>query len=137
MGVSRIGVSIDEDLLERFDEVREERGYSSRSEALRDAIRDFIVGHRWDVDEEAEVVGVVTLIYDHSRPGLEARLTEMQHEFPGRVDGSFHVHLARERCLEVVLFRGKPPHVRDVVDRLSSTKGVKQVELVTTSEGEI
>jgi len=137
MGVSRIGVSIDEDLLESFDQVREERGYSSRSEALRDAIRDFIVGHQWDVDEETDVVGVVTLIYDHSKPGLEARLTDMQHDFPGRVDGSFHVHLASERCLEVMLLRGKPGHVRDVVNMLSSTKGVKQVELVTTSAEEV
>lgn len=135
MGVKRIGVSIPEELLDRFDDVVERRGYDSRSEALRDAVRDFIVEREWE-DEGAELIGVVTLVYDHSRRGLESRLTEAQHEFPGGVDGSFHVHLSSDRCLEVTMLRGRPGEIRDLADDLSSMKGVKQVRLVTASPEE-
>lgn len=135
MGLKRIGVSIPEELLERFDESVEDRGYDSRSEALRDAVRDFIVEQEW-AEEGVELIGIITLTYDHSRKGLEARLTEIQHEFPGDVSGSFHVHLSSHRCLEVMMLRGTSAQIKEAVDVLSSTKGVKQVKLVTTSAEE-
>lgn len=133
MGVTRIGVSIPEDLLNSFDETVAERGYSSRSEALRDAIRDFITKHAWEGGEGAEVMGVVALTYEHSSKGLEARLTDLQHEFPGNVQGSFHVHLTRDRCIEVMVLRGSGDDIGELVDTLSPIRGVKQVELLTAS----
>lgn len=136
MGLRRIGVSIPDDLLEKFDEVVGERGYSSRSEALRDAVRSFIVEHAW-TEEEGELIGVITTIYDHGKRGLEAHLTDVQHDFPGEVEGSFHVHLTGELCLEVILLRGSAEDVGRMADELSSTKGVKQVDLVTTSAEQI
>lgn len=132
MGVKRIGVSIPEELLDRFDDVVEKRGYDSRSEALRDAVRDFIVEHEWQ-EGEGDLIGVVTLVYDHDRPGLESRMTDVQHGFSGRVDGTFHVHLSSDRCLEVMLLRGPAAEIGDLADTLSAMKGVKHLKLVTTT----
>lgn len=131
----RIGVSLPEKLLTRFDDIISQRGYSSRSEGIRDAIRNYIVHYEWMSDVQGERVGVISLVYSHSQRGLMDTLTEIQHEFGGIIQSSLHVHLDHENCLEVVILRGEGIEVRRAAERMMSLKGVKHVKLTTTSLG--
>jgi CopG family nickel-responsive transcriptional regulator len=131
----RIGVSLPEKLLNRFDEIILKRGYSSRSEGIRDAIRNYIVHYEWMSDVQGERVGVITLVYSHSQRGLVDNLTEIQHEFGEIIQSSLHIHLDPDNCLEVVVLRGEGQVVRKAAERMMSLKGVKHVKLTTTSLG--
>jgi|SRR5664280_288839 CopG family transcriptional regulator, nickel-responsive regulator len=131
----RIGVSLPEKLLSRFDEIILKRGYSSRSEGIRDAIRNYIVHYEWMSDVQGERVGVITLVYAHSQRGLVDNLTEIQHESGSIIQSSLHVHLDHENCLEVIVLRGEGQDVRKAAEKMMSLKGVKHVKLSTTSLG--
>ena len=131
----RIGVSLPENLLNRFDEIILNRGYSSRSEGIRDAIRSYIVNYEWMSDVDGNRVGVITIVYDHSQRGLEDSLTHIQHEFGSIIQSSLHVHLDRDICLMVVVLNGDGQDVRKAAERMMTLKGVKHVKLTTTSLG--
>jgi CopG family transcriptional regulator, nickel-responsive regulator len=131
----RVGISLPESLLNKFDEIILQRGYSSRSEGVRDAIRSYIVNFEWMSDVHGERVGVITIVYSHSQRGLENNLTEIQHDFGGLIQSSLHVHLDHDNCLEVVVLRGEGQDVRKAAERMMSLKGVKHVKLTTTSLG--
>lgn len=131
----RVGISLPENLLNKFDEIILQRGYSSRSEGVRDAIRSYIVNFEWMSDVQGERVGVITIVYSHSQRGLEDNLTEIQHDFGALIQSSLHVHLDHDNCLEVVVLRGEGQEVRKAAERMMSLKGVKHVKLTTTSLG--
>ncbi|MGB4653647.1 MAG: nickel-responsive transcriptional regulator NikR [Methanothrix sp.] len=131
----RIGISLPENLLGKFDEIIQNRGYSSRSEGVRDAIRNYIVNFEWMSDMEGERVGVITIVYDHSHRGLEDALTEIQHDFGSIIQSSLHIHLDQDMCLEVVVLRGEGLEVRRAAEKMMALKGVKHVKLTTTSLG--
>jgi len=131
----RIGVSLPEKLLSRFDEIILQRGYSSRSEGIRDAIRNYIVHYEWMSDVQGERVGVITLVYSHSQRGLVDNLTDIQHEFGSIIQSSLHVHLDLDNCLEVIILRGEGQDVKKATEKMMSLKGVKHVKLTTTSMG--
>ncbi|MGA2456961.1 MAG: nickel-responsive transcriptional regulator NikR [Terriglobales bacterium] len=130
--LSRIGVSIDSELLQRFDSFIADKGYDNRSEAFRDLIRDRLVGSAV-IPSNALVVGTVTLIYDHHTRLLPEKLTDLQHEYHAIVISTLHAHLDHENCLEVVVLRGKSRDVQKLADRLISTKGVQHGRLVMSS----
>lgn len=132
--LSRIGVAIDSDLLEKFDELIAHRGYSNRSEAFRDLIRGELVEEAW-AKPDSPVVGTVTLVYDHHVRLLNEKLTEMQHKHYDHILSSLHVHLDHDNCLEVLVVRGKASEVRAIADHLISTKGVKHGRLTVTTPG--
>jgi len=110
------------------------RGYTNRSEALRDLIRDELVAEEWRAGEE-EAVAVVSLVYDHDQLDLPGRLTDAQHDHHGLVNSSLHVHLDRRSCLEVLVLRGQAKRIRALGDRLVSTRGVKHGKLILTTSG--
>jgi len=128
--LSRIGVSIDSSLLHRFDSYIAGKGYENRSEAFRDLIRDRLVE---SAVVAGNVVGTVTLIYDHHTRLLPEKLTDLQHEYHDVVISTLHAHLDHENCLEVVVLRGKSRDVQKLADRLISTKGVQHGRLVMSS----
>jgi CopG family nickel-responsive transcriptional regulator len=130
--LSRIGVSLDTDLLHRFDSFITDQGYDNRSEAFRDLIRDRLVGSAV-VARSALVVGTVTLIYDHHTRLLPEKLTDLQHANHTIVISTLHAHLDHESCLEVVVLRGKSRDVQKLADQLISTKGVQHGRLVMSS----
>jgi len=132
--VIRFGVSMDDRLLQRFDELIERKGYVNRSEAVRDLIRNVLVEDQWTRGEE-EIVGTVTIVYDHHTRDLGDKLTEQQHSHHGSIISSLHVHLDAHHCLEVVVVRGKAAEVRRLADELIGTKGVKHGKLVTSTTG--
>jgi CopG family nickel-responsive transcriptional regulator len=129
--LSRIGVAIDSDLLDRFDEHIAKRGYTNRSEAFRDMIREDLVEHASE-SPEARVIGTVTLVYDHHVRMLSDRLTDLQHDAHHIILSTLHVHLDHDNCLEVIVVKGKSGEVRRVADALISTKGVKLGRLTIT-----
>jgi CopG family nickel-responsive transcriptional regulator len=127
----RFGVSMPASLLEHFDRIITVKGYTNRSEAIRDMVRDMIVETHWM--EGKQVVGVITLVYDHHRKGVMERLTRIQHSHHSAIASSTHIHLDHENCLEVIVVRGKPPEVKELADNMTALKGVKHGNLVVTS----
>jgi len=130
--LSRIGVSIESDLLDRFDKFLANKGYDNRSEGFRDLIRDRLVGTAV-VAPKAPVVGTVTLIYEHHTRLLPEKLADLQHEHHQVVISTLHAHLDHDTCLEVVVLRGKSREVQQLADKLISTKGVRHGRLVMSS----
>jgi len=133
-GLSRIGVAIDSGLLDKFDRLIGQRGYTNRSEAFRDLIRDELVEQTWE-SPDSQVVGTVTLVYDHHVRLLNEKLTSIQHDHHHAILSTLHVHLDHDNCLEVLVVRGRSAEVRKVADTLISTKGVKHGRLTITTSG--
>ncbi len=132
--LSRIGVAIDSALLKQFDELIGRRGYTNRSEAFRDLIRDQLIETAAELPDTV-VVGTVTLVYDHHVRMLSERLTEMQHQAFHNVLSTLHVHLDHDHCLEVLVLKGRASAVRKMAEALISTKGVKHGRLTITTSG--
>jgi len=129
----RTGISLERDLLARFDRVISKKGYKNRSEAIRDLVRDYAVAE--DVEEDRPVVGTLTMVYDHHRPKLSERLIEVQHHAHSKVLAATHVHLDHYNCLEVVIMKGRSSEVRHIADQILSLRGVKHGKLVLTTQG--
>src|ERR1700749_4317209 len=132
--LARIGVAIDSLLLKRFDHLIGQRGYTNRSEAFRDLIRDELVRKSWE-PPDADVVGTVTLVYNHHVHMLNEKLTGMQHDHHRNILSTMHVHLDHDNCLEVIVVKGKAQNVQRIADGLISTKGVKHGHLTITTTG--
>ena len=133
--VVRFGISIDERLLEKFDHHIDGKGYKNRSEAVRDLIRGALVEEQWDNDDQGELVGTVSLVYNHHTRELSDKLTEHQHSHHRNIVSALHVHLDAHHCLEVVVITGKAKDIRRLADELIGTKGVKHGRLMTTTAG--
>ena len=129
--LSRIGVAVDSDLLKRFDDFISRLGYSNRSEAFRDLIRDRLVAEQ-TASSSATVVGTVTLIYNHHAHGVTEKLTELQHAHHELVVSTSHAHLDHDSCLEVLIVHGKSGQVEQFAGRLIGLKGVQHGRLVMT-----
>jgi CopG family nickel-responsive transcriptional regulator len=129
--LSRIGISLPTNLLEKFDEIINQRGYSSRSEGIRDAIRTYNMYYKWMSDVKGEREGVITMVYDHDQRGLLVTLTDIQHEFHAIIKASLHSHVTHDLCLEVILVHGDGEVIKTFVERLMSQKGVESVKLTT------
>ncbi len=135
MALIRFGVSIDEDLLERFDREVVLRGYANRSEAIRDLIRNQLVESDWSGEDE-EVAGTITLVYKHHVRGLNDLLLDLQHRYHDLILSVMHVHLSHDRCLEVLVIKGRAAEAREVAARLLGVKGVIHGKLTATSAGD-
>jgi CopG family nickel-responsive transcriptional regulator len=129
--LSRIGIALDSNLLKRFDRSIARRGYTNRSEAFRDLIRDRLVIER-TTTPNAIVVGTVTLIYDHHAHGVTEKLTEIQHANHDLVVSTSHAHLDHDSCLEVLIVHGTSDRVERFADRIIGLKGVQHGRLVMT-----
>jgi CopG family transcriptional regulator, nickel-responsive regulator len=130
--LSRFGVSLEDDLLQAFDRSIGGQGYQNRSEAIRDLIRDHLIQKKIGQGDE-EVVGVITLLYDHRTHHLSDVLADMQHKASVSVNASLHIHLDAHNCLEVVVVRGAANKVHAVAGQLIATKGVQNGRLITTT----
>lgn len=133
--LARIGVAIDGDLLAKFDRLIESRGYTNRSEAFRDLIRNELI-QEVQATSDAEMFGTVTLVYDHHVRMLTDKLTELQHKHHSAIISSLHVHLDHDNCLEVILVKGNASKVKDLANSLIATKGVKHGRFTATTPHE-
>ncbi len=128
MAVERIGVSLEGPLLTDFDRLVKEKGYPSRSEALRDLIRQGLVRQRWEAG--GRVVGTITIVYRHDVGMVTHRILHRQHDFLGSIRATAHTHLNEETCLEVLIVEGDAGQIADLADRLRTVKGVLFAETV-------
>ncbi len=131
--LKRFSVSLEENLLTIFDSYIAERQYNNRSEAVRDLIRKTFVQKEWQAGKE--VMGVVSLVYDHHQHKLQEKVTEVQHDYHDHIVSTTHVHMDHDNCLEVIIVKGKASEVRDLADRLISLKGVRDGNLAMSSTG--
>lgn len=132
-GVTRFTVSIEADLFDQFSLMSGRRGWGNRSEAIRMAIRDALVREEWEGDEE--IVGTITLVYDHHQRELNERLTRIQHDHHQAVIALTHVHLDHDNCLEMIAVRGTASQVQRIANELMGTRGVKHGKLTATTTG--
>ena len=131
MAVERVGVSFEPGLLERFDELIRNKGYTNRSEAIRDLVRESII--KSDVSHgDSRVIGTLTLIYDHDEGDVTNRLLHVQHHHHADILSTTPIHINERACLEVLVVRGKSKDVKKLSDNLRAIKGVKHGELVIT-----
>jgi CopG family nickel-responsive transcriptional regulator len=130
--LTRVSISLETALLKAFDRSITAQGYSTRSEAIRDLIRDRLIREEAE-HREGEQVAVVTLVYDHHARELAARLIDKQHHHHELVVSSLHVHLGERHCLEVSVLRGPVRDVRHLAEELLATKGVLHGEITYTS----
>jgi len=128
----RFGVSMESELLERFDQLIARKGYETRSEAIRDMARNALAEDTL-ADDRAEAVATISLVYNHHVRDLTARLTEIQHHALDLITSALHVHLDEGNCLEVLVVRGPFGRVRELAEQLISVKGVRNGKFVTTT----
>lgn len=131
--LKRFSVSLDEQLLDKFDEFIQPKGYTNRSEAIRDLIRKVLINEEWEQD--SEVVGVVTLVYNHHQAQLQEKITEVQHDYHHQITSTTHVHMDHDNCLEVTIAKGRASVVKELADKLTTLRGVKDGSLTMSSTG--
>ncbi|MGZ3593660.1 MAG: nickel-responsive transcriptional regulator NikR [Syntrophales bacterium] len=131
--IIRFGVSLDEALLHNFDSLIKRRKYTNRSEAIRDLIRQELL--KKDLEEDREVAGAITFIYDHHQRDLLNKIIDVQHDHQYIIQSSQHIHLDHHNCLEIVAVKGNSGKVKKLADTLKALKGVKHGSLSVSGTG--
>lgn len=129
----RFGISLEKELLRQFDTQIKNKKYTNRSEAIRDLIREDLVKEEWQ--ENKEVTGAVTLVYNHHKRELVNHLTDIQHDYHDNILSTQHLHLDEDNCLEIIAIRGKAKQIKELYGRLKSAKGVKHAGIAEASTG--
>ena len=132
--MQRFSVSLEQGLLDSFDEYIEKRSYSNRSEAIRDLIRKGLIEEEWQ--ENQNVMGVINVVYDHHQPKLQEKVTTTQHHTNCQIVSATHVHMDHRNCLEVIIVRDTAKSVEKLYQSLSAIKGVKDCKMIMTSTGD-
>ncbi len=131
--LSRFGVSVEDELLQSYDQLIAGQGYANRSEALRDLMRDALVKSKIEeLAETGEILGSLTLVYDHHANDLTEKMNNLQHDFHNLIVSVLHVHISHDDCMEVIVLRGQAREIRALADALLSLKGVKHGRLFVT-----
>jgi len=128
----RFGVSIDQDLLENYDRLIAERGYATRSEALRDLIREALIQQKIEMQTGIQALGSLTLVYDHHARNLTQEMGEIQHRFHDNILSVMHLHVSHDDCLEIIALRGIVLEIIELSNSLLSLKGIKNGKLFLT-----
>jgi CopG family transcriptional regulator, nickel-responsive regulator len=127
--ITRFSVSLEDDLLEEFDRYCTGQRFATRSDAIRQLLREWLTRRAWE-GKSRDAVGTLTLVYDHHRPQLRDRLVKVQHEHHDLVISTLHAHLTHELCLEVIVLRGPSNELQQVASELKGLKGIFKGELV-------
>jgi len=128
----RFTVSLEADLLEEFDSYCKGNHFATRSEAIRQLLREALTEHAWEAGGR-EAAATLTLVYDHHRTQLSDRLLDIQHKHTDVIIASTHVHLDHNHCLEVIFLRGRPKALRDIAAQLQGLKGIRKGQLVVAN----
>ena len=134
MKLVRFGVSIEEDLLARFDKLLKNQKYNNRSEALRDMIRSALVKEEWS--QEENIAGGIAYVYDHHQRQLVNKLMDVQHSYHDLIVSSQHVHLDHNHCIEIVMVRGSAKKVISLFYEMKSIKGIKHIDIIKSTIGD-
>lgn len=128
----RFGVSIDRDLLENYDDLIGERGYATRSEALRDLIREALIQQKIEMQTKTRALGSLTLVYDHHARNLVQEMGEIQHDYHENILSVMHLHVNHDDCMEIIALCGVVSKIVELANRLLSLKGIKNGKLFLT-----
>ncbi len=131
--IVRVGVTFPPDLLKDFDEIIGKMGYDSRSKAIQDAVRLYVSERKWLQEETANQTGVILMVYDHEKRGIDSDLTDSQHHHQDIISSSMHIHLGEHDCLEVIAVKGKGSEIRHLSDELATRRGVKILKSMIVS----
>ncbi len=131
MEITRLGVSLPKNLLEQFDKTITSRGYASRSDAIRDAIRNYLLEYEWLEKEGGDIVGVINVMYNHHHKGTSDAIVSLQHDYGDVIVSTMHIHLNEDNCLEMVIVKGEMEGIKRLVDKITTTKGIDNVKLIT------
>ena len=131
--IVRFGVSLENELLKKFDIYIKKEKYTNRSEAIRDLIREELIHLQWQKGET--VVGVISLVYDHHLREVVNKIIDIQHDFPNMIKASQHVHMDHHNCLEVIIAEGKPGEIKKLSSKLKALRGVKHCVFTPTTTG--
>ncbi len=131
--LKRFSISLEKTLLETFDRFISEHQYDNRSEAIRDLIRKSLVKKEWQADKQ--VMGLISLVYDHHQPNLQEKITEAQHDFHHHIISSTHVHMDHDNCMEVIIVKGKAGEVQKLANSLIALRGIRDGNLTMSSTG--
>jgi CopG family nickel-responsive transcriptional regulator len=129
--IVRFGVSIEPDLLQKFDKMIKKEGYTNRSEAIRDLVRKNLITGK-SKDPDARSIGTLTMIYDHHIGNLTNKLLSLQHDHHSEILSTTHIHVDHHNCLEVLVLKGKAGNIQKLADNIKALKGIKHGELVIT-----
>jgi CopG family nickel-responsive transcriptional regulator len=129
--ITRFGVSMEPNLLDKFDKIIKKKGYSNRSEAIRDIIRKDIIKEE-TIAPDSDAIGTLTMIYDHHQGALTNKLLNLQHEHHNEILSTTHIHVDHHNCLEVLVLKGKTGEIKKLADNIRALKGIKHGELVIT-----
>jgi CopG family transcriptional regulator, nickel-responsive regulator len=130
---TRISLSVSRELLKEFDSLSGTMGITNRSQAVSEAMREFVTGRKWDLSKKGQTSGVILVTYDHHSRGVNKALTELQHDYPDAISATMHIHLSKHTCLEAIAFRGGAERVRSLAKILQSQKGVLDLKVIASS----
>lgn len=133
--VSRIAISLPPGLLEEFDEMSRRMGYANRSEAIRDAVRHYMLKNALR-SEKGKRVGVISIVYDHDVRGVNDVLIDLQHKYHDVIQSSTHLHLDEHNCMEIIMVKGEARRINEIKDRLTTVSGVTHSDLLLTGIAE-
>jgi CopG family nickel-responsive transcriptional regulator len=128
--LTRVSLTLPEELLEELDGSLKARGYASRSEAIRDSLRDFLADYKYRKGLKGQIVGVLVLVYEHDVRGLTDAIIDIQHSAGEIVSTVQHIHLDAKNCLETSVLKGPAEKIEKLVERLEGLRGVKQAKLM-------
>lgn len=131
--VERFAISVEKKLLYAFEGLRRKIGYTSRSEAIKDLMRDFLVREKWKAGNE-NVTGVISIVYDHEKRTLPEKLIDLQHKRLANIISTMHIHIDERNCLEVIVLKGRGRAIKRFADEIRTIKAVKHVQLIMTGK---
>ena len=134
--IVRFSVSLEDDLLAQFDRYCTQEKFATRSEAIRQLLRDTLTKQAWAA-ESKDAAGTLTLVYDHHRPQLSDQLMKVQHDHNNLVVSTLHAHLTHDLCLEVIVLRGPATELLEIASEMRGLKGIFKGELVMASAEQI
>jgi CopG family nickel-responsive transcriptional regulator len=129
--ITRFGISLDPTLLKQYDQLIKNEGYTNRSEAIRDLIRETLVKTKV-TNPKQDALGTLTMIYDHHSGNLTKHLLDLQHDHHTEILATTHIHIDHMNCLEVLVLKGKSGRIQKLADNIKALKGIKHGELVIT-----
>ena len=129
----RFGVSLEKELLQKFDKHIKKENYANRSNAIADLIRNKLIRQEWA--EDKEVAGAIIMVFDHHQRDLVNNLTNIQHDYHKYIISSQHIHLDHDNCFEIVVVKGRPHKLEELANKLKSAKGVKHTSLSLATTG--
>ncbi|MBX0322179.1 nickel-responsive transcriptional regulator NikR [Halomicroarcula sp. F13] len=132
--IDRISLTLPSSMVDRLDGIVDDWEYDSRSEAMRDALRDFFANYEWETGGDERHHGTIVVVHDHHVDGIADELQTIQHEMAEAITSVQHIHLSHDTCMETLVVEGAASDITELANRLRALSGVQQVKVVVVGE---